>query len=297
MREALYVQRFAVRSGDLLGRQQYLERHRALCAGPSAAGPTLDAHGHLDEELSFRHVNYLPLLTAQRVRNNPQSSVTPKPIDFLAIALPASYLIYGNENSQLLVFYDSRGCLRVQPARHTTQDADGAVHWEEQSWRPGLPLRLFEDPRLTVPGREDRANWLSAWHTEEEWLLATRLCRYSNALIGLAEDLSPIAAHVLGKPGENRMLQQYERRRRELVQADFHGFASDHWNFNVRFPNPGGNHGGFLRISTHSVWMMAGEGLPQEQIDHPYDSLNFASTILSLLGHTPPMPDRVVDLR
>jgi hypothetical protein len=91
-------------------------------------------------------------------------------------------------------------------------------------------------------------------------------------------------------------LRRYEQRRRELVQADFHIFASDHWNFNVRFPNPGGNHGSFLRISTHSVWMMAGGGLPVRKVEEPYDSLNFASTILSLLGRTPPMPDRVVPL-
>jgi len=87
---------------------------------------------------------------------------------------------------------------------------------------------------------------------------------------------------------------RYERHRRELVQADFHVFAADHWNFNVRSFNPGGNHGGFFRISTHSVWMMAGAGLPTKVINAPYDSLNFASTVLTLLDHTPPMPDRAV---
>jgi hypothetical protein len=59
----------------------------------------------------------------------------------------------------------------------------------------------------------------------------------------------------------------------------------------VRFPNPGGNHGGFFRISTHSVWMLV------RVVIEPYDSLNFAPTILSLTGHKPPMPDRVVTLQ
>jgi hypothetical protein len=85
-----------------------------------------------------------------------------------------------------------------------------------------------------------------------------------------------------------------KRRRRELVQADFHVFASDYWNFNSRFPNPGGNHGSFFRISTHSVWMLAGAGIPARVVTEPYDSLNFASTILSLTGQKPPMTDRVV---
>jgi hypothetical protein len=90
---------------------------------------------------------------------------------------------------------------------------------------------------------------------------------------------------------------RFERRRRVLVQADFHVFAADHWNFNVRFPNPGGNHGGFFRISTQSIWMLAGAGIPVRVMSEPYDSLNFASTILSLTGHKPPMPDRVVALQ
>jgi hypothetical protein len=29
------------------------------------------------------------------------------------------------------------------------------------------------------------------------------------------------------------------------------------WNFNVRNPNPGGNHGSFFRISAHFVFMLA----------------------------------------
>jgi hypothetical protein len=149
---------------------------------------------------------------------------------------------------------------------------------------------------LHLPPGADRAQWLCGWHTEREWLEAIHETRYSNGVIGVIEELSPVADYVPGPPGISPVLLRYEKRRRELVQADFHVFASDHWNFNTRFPNPGGNHGSFLRISTHSVWMMAGAGIPAEQIDQPYDSLNFASTILSLLGKTPPMPDRVVHL-
>jgi hypothetical protein len=103
--------------------------------------------------------------------------------------------------------------------------------------------------------------------------------------------------NVPGRPGADPLLVRYERRQRELVQADFHVFAADHWNFNVRFPNPGGNHGSFFRISTHSAWMLAGAGVPTKVVQEPYDSLNFAPTILSLVGKAPPMPDRVVALQ
>jgi len=67
-----------------------------------------------------------------------------------------------------------------------------------------------------------------------------------------------------------------------------HSFANDHWNFNVRGFNPGGNHGSFLRISTHSALMLAGgneTGIPRNVvIEEPYDSLSFVPTILELLG-------------
>ena len=58
----------------------------------------------------------------------------------------------------------------------------------------------------------------------------------------------------------------------------------------------GGNHGCFFRISTHSVWMLSGAGIPARVVTEPYDSLNFASTVLSLTGQKPPVPDRVVTL-
>jgi hypothetical protein len=40
--------------------------------------------------------------------------------------------------------------------------------------------------------------------------------------------------------------------------------------------------------------MMAGEGIPATHITEPYDGLNFANTVLHLLGREAPLPDRVV---
>ena len=63
--------------------------------------------------------------------------------------------------------------------------------------------------------------------------------------------------------------------------------------------NPGGNHGSFFRISTHSVGMMAERRDSEEKYlgANRVDGLNFASTILSLAGMTAPMPDRVVQVQ
>lgn len=268
-------------------------------AGPSTGGLTLDASGKLDEQKSFRFVNYFSLLATQRVRNNPQPALSSNPIDFLILRLPGEvveqrYCIYANEENELIVRVGENQLISVEPARHLTQDSDGKISWDAQPWREGLPLHLFEDANLRIAAGTDRATWLSEAHTEREWLESTHLCQYSNGVIGTIEELSPVGENVPGPPGIDPLLLRYERRRRELVQADFHIFAANHWNFNVRFPNPGGNHGSFFRISTHSVWMMAGAGLPAETITQPYDSLNFASTVLNLLGRVPPMEERVV---
>jgi hypothetical protein len=64
--------------------------------------------------------------------------------------------------------------------------------------------------------------------------------------------------------------------------------ANNHWNFDVSGFNPGGNHGSFFRISTHSTWMISGgerTGIPRGLVvDEPYDSLSFVPTLLALTG-------------
>ena len=53
--------------------------------------------------------------------------------------------------------------------------------------------------------------------------------------------------------------------------------------------NPGGNHGSFLRIATHSTFIIAGGEKTQlahgAVIEEPYDSLSFVPTILALTGN------------
>lgn len=246
---------------------------------------------------------------AQRVHNNPQPLLPPNPIDFIALRLPAdaksakpseaaqAYWLFGSEDHQLLIFTDGSGRISVKPVSHLRVDTTGSVSWTEEGWRGGFPLHLFEDPELHLPAGTSLDQWLSAWHSEREWLDATHECRYSNGVIGITEEMSPVEDNVPGRPGMNPLLLRYERRRRALVSADFHLFAADGWNFNARNFNPGGNHGSFFRISTHSVWMAAGAGIPVRRVEQPYDSLNFASSILQWINKPVPMPDRVVSLQ
>jgi len=280
---------------------------RHYVAGPAEGGLVLTSDGRLNEDRSFHYVDYFPLLTSQRVANSPQAALGKQPIDFTAMRLPSAtigdspwpvtpYWLYAGEDKQIVLLTDTAGRILAKPvAIHLEQD--GTVSWTQKEWQAGLPLHLFEDDKLAIPATSDRAAWLSSWHTEREWLNAIHKCEYSNGVIGVIEELSSVGDNVPGAPGADPIMLRYERRRRELVQPDFEVFAADHWNFNVRNFNPGGNHGSFLRISTHSVWMMAGKGIETRSIDEPYDSLNFASTVLALMGKTPPMPDHVVSLR
>ncbi|HEX6545127.1 MAG TPA: alkaline phosphatase family protein [Bryobacteraceae bacterium] len=298
-----------------LGDRNSLYDLQHYVVGPTATGLMLDGNGNINEEQSFRHIDYFPLFAQQIVRNNPQRGISPRPIDFAAMALepdkaaaaipdlkePLSQAIwlYGDDNHQLLEIAIRHGedlRIRLIPVAHLAQDRNGMYSWETISWMEGLPFRLFEDSELKVPGDANRTDWLSGWHTEKEWFQAIYGCEYSNGVIGITEELLP-PAQALPNLKNGGALGRLEIERRNLVQPDLILFARDHWNFNVRNFNPGGNHGSFLRISTHSVWMMAGAGIPEgKRVESPYDSLNFASTVLHLAGKTAPIPERIVSL-
>jgi hypothetical protein len=120
---------------------------------------------------------------------------------------------------------------------------------------------------------------LSTWHTEREWLEAVYGTGYSNGIISVAEALLPF------HPAPETALERYRDRKRRLREVDLIAFANDHWNFNVRGFNPGGNHGAFFQASTHAVMMFAGGGVPKGlRVEKPYDSLSLVPTILKLLG-------------
>ncbi len=237
----------------------------------------------------FQTLNYFPVLAGLAVRNNVQPRVGAHPVDFIAVRLPEAppdedaVWLYGDENHQAVIqsrHQDGDLNLRYLPVRGLRQDSDGSVHFEPAQMAADFPLRLWEDQDLAVPA-DGRAAWLSAWHTEVEWLRAVHKTRYSNGIIALHEQF-------LRDPQSQELLARFNQRRRRLAEPDFIIFANDHWNFNVRGFNPGGNHGSLLRISTHSVLMLAGgdeTGIPRGRvIDEPYDSLSFVPTILDLMG-------------
>ena len=69
-----------------------------------------------------------------------------------------------------------------------------------------------------------------------------------------------------------QVLDPYQQRKHNLRRTDLLVLANDHWNFNVRGFNPGGNHGSFFRISTHSVLLFAGgkdTGIPEACASRP----------------------------
>ncbi|MBA3806757.1 MAG: hypothetical protein H0X14_13735 [Acidobacteria bacterium] len=181
---------------------------------------------------------------------------------------------------------------RYIPISGLTEDEKGTARFEMAHWRDGFPLKIWEDKQLDVP-MDERAAWLSAWHTELEWMRAVHQTKYSNALIGLHEQLArhptaQLSPDEQGLSTDERLLRRFRKRQRQMAEADMLVLANDHWNFDVRGFNPGGNHGSFFRISTHSTLMMAGgerTGIPRGLVvKEPYDSLSFMPTVLALTG-------------
>jgi hypothetical protein len=279
--------------------------------GPAASGLVLQPDGALDMKNSFIRVDYFSLLYNTIVRNNVQQGVSNRPVDMIAMRLPSElvtpivdeegitndvvWVYAGKEDQALILARRDAGnhlSFRYQPIRNLSEDESGKLHFELIDWRAGLPLHIWEDPKLNVP-EKDRAAWLSSWHSDVEWLRAVHRTHYSNGVIGLYEELGehPIENLRLDEPGiseDERLMRRYAVRQRHLIEADLLVVANDHWNFDVRGFNPGGNHGSFLRISTHSTFMIAGgdkTGIPHAiAIEEPYDSLSFVPTLLALTG-------------
>ena len=301
----------AVIPKQAMGDRNSIYQLQNYIAGISPGGLVVNSDGSLNMERSFVRIDYFALLQGITVRNNVQRGIGNRPIDMIATRLPRELVlpliadknidpdviwVTGGPNRQalLLARTDAAGTLsfRYLPISNLTEDASGRLSFQPISWQADLPLRIFEDPNLIIP-TTDRTAWLSQWHTDREWLEALHRTHYSNGLVGLHEEL---ARHVNEKLLSNdpnlseqeRVMRDYERRKRELVEPDMLIVAQDHWNFDVRGFNPGGNHGSFFRISTHSVFMLAGgqnTGIPRAlDIDKPYDSLSFVPTLLALTG-------------
>ena len=279
--------------------------------GVSPSGFVLNDDGSLNMDRSFVRLNYFDLLHEVAVKNNVQQGVSNRPIDLIATRLPSSGFASLNEErltddviwidagfgkEALLLSRiggDGQLSLRYQPITNLTQDQDGQFHFSLVPWQTGLPLKLLEDPQLAIP-LANRAAWLGEWHTDVEWLRAVHRTQYSNAIVGLHEELArhPIESTSPDEPGigeDERLMRRFNRRQREIVEADLLLVANNHWNFDVRGFNPGGNHGSFFRISTLSTFMISGgarTGLPKATvIEEPYDNLSYVPTLLALTGN------------
>jgi hypothetical protein len=294
-----------------MGEHNTVYQMQNYLAGIAPGGLVLRADGSLDLDKSFVHINYFSLLQDIAVRNNVQPGVTNRPVDLLAMRLPAElvkplitdteiapdvvWVTAGPDHQALILAReDAKGQLsfRYIPIKRLSQDAAGGLHFDAVPWQAGLPLQMFEDAQLQLAGA-GREQWLSDWHTDLEWLRALHRTRYSNGLIGLHEELARHrVARLVDEPGlsaDARLLRRFLRRQRENIESDILIVAGDHWNFDVRGFNPGGNHGSFFRISTHSTFMIAGgdkTGIPSATvIEEPYDSLSFVPTVLALTGN------------
>ncbi|HEV7893116.1 MAG TPA: alkaline phosphatase family protein [Pyrinomonadaceae bacterium] len=306
----------AVRVEDLIpkgamGDHNTLHDLQNYVVGPAPTGLALAPDGSLDVVKSFARVNYFSLLGDVAVRNNVQAGVANRPVDFVAVRVPVEGLrdalgadaradqavwLYGGRERQALILSREDGGhlqLRYLPVANLKQDADGRVTFERVSLRAGLPLNLFEDAALSVPSGANAEEWLAGWHTDLEWLRALHRTKYSNAVVGLHEQLArhTVEGTDVDAPGlseEQRLLRRFRGRQRVLVESDLLILANDHWNFDVRGFNPGGNHGSFFRISTHSTLMLAGGDathIPRGlAIEEPYDSLSLMPTLLALTG-------------
>lgn len=296
-------------SKGAMGENNSVYQMQNYVVGLSQNNLTLDGNGKIDLEKSFRRINYFELLKNQSVRNNVQEGVNSKPVDFTTVRIPlesieaqlpedlkpdeAPVWLSGGNGKQALILTRRNDMgdqsYRYLPIKFLRQDADGTFSFQTSEWSEGFPLKIFEDEKFNVSG--DRKEWLNDWHSEDEWFNATHKTQYSNAVIGLNEQMD--RHPFVSLTGENetpdeKLISRFRLRQRSLIETDILVLANNHWNFDVRGFNPGGNHGSFFRVSTISTLMMAGgenTNIPKGlTVTKPYDSLSFVPTVLYLTG-------------
>lgn len=288
-------------------------------------GIVLDASGQLDVSRSFATVDYFRGLGAIRVRNSARAELGTRPVAYSVARLPldgarraavasgalspeeaasvtAALYVHGSERAALLhleraaagrepeIMLVPVACLRADPA------APGAIGFEREPWRSGLPFALFEDPALAIASG-DRTAWLSGFHTRLEWFAATHATREGLSVTGLSEEFSrryreAFAAAIARQPSRDlRLARRLELRKRDGMEFDMFVCAAPHWNFDLKDFNPGGNHGSFRRESMRAVlWMRGGAATRVHAgplvVSEPYDGLDFAPTALEAAGVT-----------
>lgn len=298
---------------NAMGQRNTIHDLQNYVIGLAPGGLILNSDGSLNLERSFLRLDYLDLLKRQTVRNNVQDGISNQPIDFVATRIPRASIalalsadlqpdddvvwLYGGRDRQALLLArgEAAGELRLLylPIANLTEDDQGLIHFERIDWQTGLPLRILEDSRLNLPSN-DRVTWLNDWHTDVEWLRTLHKTQYSNGLIGLHEQFTLFNAPATdadapGLSEDERLLRSFRRRQRRMAETDVQIVANNHWNFDVRGFNPGGNHGSFFRISTQSTLMFAGgerTAIPRGlAVTEPYDSLSVVPTVLALTGN------------
>ena len=293
-----------------MGDSNTLYQLQNYVVGLSPEGLALNANKELDLERSFARVDYFQLLHDQRVRNNVQSGVSNRPIDFVAVRVPLASVtdslplgakptedplwLFGGQDKQALLLEaenaDGMRSYRYLPIAKLQQDASGKTTFVAKDWAAGFPLKYFEDENFGVPPLSREA-WFGEWHTEVEWLRASHKSYYSNGIIGLNEQLDPhpvFSDNDKDISADEKLIRRFRQRQRHLTEADLLILANDHWNFDVRGFNPGGNHGSFFRVSTNSTFMIAGgarTGISRGlAVEEPYDGMSFMPTLLKLMG-------------
>lgn len=295
-----------------MGERNSIYELQNYVVGLSPQGLVLNAKKDVDLERSFKRINYFDLIKSQRVLNNVQAELGNAPIDFIAVRLPLDYVkdslapdllpnvdpiwLYGGADKQALILTrkDETGnqSFRYLPISNLQQEANGKFRFTDEKWSDGFPLKMFEDANLNVSGAS-RTTWLSDWHTEIDWLHATHKNLYSAAIINLNEQMDEHPMTGLENTDERlsedeKLIRRFRRHQRRLTETDMLILANNHWNFDVRGFNAGGNHGSFFRISANSTLMVAGganTNIPRGlTVEEPYDNLSFVPSVLSLMG-------------
>ncbi len=215
-------------------------------------------------------VNLLETLAAFRPEEAPGLA---NPVDLVLVKLDdAKVLVYRSATNQAIIHIDRDAAhgerYRYEPVQRISQDADGRYQW--QPGAPGEdPLGYVRDPAVQrAVGNGSVMAWLQQPHDAREWLAATAMTDYPDAIVGMAKFFSwQSPVQDLGPARDPDLL---------VTAARGWTFRSD--------GTEGTDHGSPLPEAMRMTLCFSGPGIRHGVLLEPHRIVDVMPTILTMVG-------------
>lgn len=202
------------------------------------------------------------------------------------------------KGGEALIVEARDGRLKYLPVKDLEQGADSSFEFAEADDRD--PLALLAGDGFEPVGGGPRLRWMRAFHPLRQWLRATYMTEYANAVTMFVDIFNDPVPEFVDNPdfqkyliyfSSEEMKQRYLRglkRKHASLQPDLIVWAEELWNYNSKARTSGGTHAGLRPMvarTTFLAWGGDDTGVARgKTVSEPALTLDFVPTLLQAVG-------------